>query len=146
MLLPDQNKYLGDVNYAGVQFLPYVTLRKYLLEVGKRGFFNNTNLPPTLANLLPIFKGSPPNFWVSSAVAKIFRMPGVNVGVDGFVGIGKAFSPGAERVSAFLHEIGHALGRVPENSWGTAIRTSRPSIQSGPLALHQPGQSLVRRQ
>ena len=35
--------------------------------------------------------------------------------VDGFVGIGANFQPGPERVSALLHEIGHAMGRVPEN-------------------------------
>jgi hypothetical protein len=34
---------------------------------------------------------------------------------DGFVAIGTGFTPGAVRVSAFLHEMGHAMGRVPEN-------------------------------
>jgi hypothetical protein len=113
----DPNDSQGNINSVGVQYLPYVTLRNYLLEFGNKGFFNKTNLPPTLTNLPPTFQGNPPNFWVSSAVAKIFGMP-VNVGVDGFVGIGTGFTPGPERIAAFVHEIGHALGRVPENFMG----------------------------
>jgi hypothetical protein len=35
--------------------------------------------------------------------------------IDGWVGIGTTFTPGPERVAALLHEIGHAMGRVPFN-------------------------------
>src|SRR5262249_7960749 len=40
--------------------------------------------------------------------------------VDGFVGIGTGFAPGGNRVSAFLHEMGHAMGRIPETIQGAA--------------------------
>jgi hypothetical protein len=56
------------------------------------------------------------NFWVSSSVGACFGLF-TNL-TDGFVGIGTGFTPGAERVSAFLHEMGHAMGRVPENIGG----------------------------
>jgi hypothetical protein len=109
--LQDQNKSQAEVNILGAQFLTYATLRSDLLKYGMSPFLNATNLPPS-GIMLP--DGSTPNFWVSSAVAKIFGLP-TNVAVDGVVGIGTGFTPGPERVSAFLHEIGHALGRVPDN-------------------------------
>jgi hypothetical protein len=101
---------------AAVQILDYATLRKDLLTYGMGpAFFNNTNLPPPGGFVGPDGTRTPPNFWVSSAVAKIFGLP-TNGAVDGTIGIGTGFAPGAARVCAFLHEIGHALGRYPENT------------------------------
>jgi hypothetical protein len=102
----------GNTNFG--YFLNYATLRSDLLTFGQPGFFNSTNLPS--ATNIQGFS----NFWVSSAEAKIF---GINTSIqgnapDGFGGIGTGFSAGAVRISAFLHEIGHALGRVPENYTG----------------------------
>ena len=56
------------------------------------------------------------NFWISSSVGACFGL--FTQLTDGFVAIGTGFVPGAERVSAFLHELGHAMGRVPENIGG----------------------------
>jgi hypothetical protein len=112
--LPDQNKSEGDVNILGVQFLTYAALRNDLMKYGEPLIYNNSNLPPPGGFVGPDGTTNPPNFWVSSAVAKIFGIQ-TNVAIDGSVGIGTGFAPGPERVSALLHEIGHALGRVPEN-------------------------------
>jgi hypothetical protein len=111
--LMDQNNAEAEVNLNGAQFLTYATLRSDLLKYGMGSpFFNAINLPP---GGITLPDGSTPNFWVSSAVAKIFGLP-TNVTVDGEVGIGTTgFTPGPERVAAFLHEIGHVLGRYPDN-------------------------------
>src|SRR5262245_17944903 len=84
-------------------------LRQGLLTFGQPGFFTAANLPNT--NSI----NGVSNFWISSSVGALFGLftpPNV---VDGFVGIGTDFKPGGERVSAFLHEMGHAMGRVPQN-------------------------------
>src|SRR5262245_11957946 len=106
---PLQNQLISeaDVNPDAVFFLNYSQLRQDLLTFGQPGFFNAANLPA----------GSSPNgrqtFWVSSSVGACFGLF-TNL-TDGFVGIGNRFAPGGERISAFLHELGHAMGRVPEN-------------------------------
>src|SRR5262249_44010931 len=82
-------------------------LRNDLLTFGQPGFFNAADLPADNS-----INGIS-NFWVSSSVGACFGL--FTNAVDGFVGIGTAFTPGAQRVSAFLHEMGHAMGRVPEN-------------------------------
>jgi hypothetical protein len=110
--LTNQNISEGNTNFG--YFLNYRTLRSDLLTYGEPGFFNNFNLPDFNDPNSPGHS----NFWVSSSEAKIF---GIDTSLqgnapDGFVGIGTGFTPGAQRVSAFLHEIGHALGRVPGNS------------------------------
>jgi hypothetical protein len=108
--LPSQNVSEGDVNFGYA--VTYSSLRNDLINFGQPGFFNSTNLPSgTSINGVS-------NFWVSSAEAKIFGIP-TNGAVDGFVGIGTGFSAGAVRIAAFLHEICHALGRVPENFVGS---------------------------
>jgi hypothetical protein len=104
--LNDQSISEGDVNSKYI--LSYSQLSNDLLFYGQPGFFNSTNLPSGSS-----VQGIS-NFWVSSAEAKIFGIQ-TNGAVDGFVGIGTGFSAGAVRVSAFLHEICHALGRTPEN-------------------------------
>jgi len=108
--LPNQTISEADVNQNAVFFLNYQTLRNDLLTFGQPGFFNTTNLPAgTSLNGVT-------NFWVSSSVGACFGL--FTNAVDGFVGIGTGFAPGGNRVSAFLHELGHAMGRVPENIGG----------------------------
>ncbi|MEY9750164.1 hypothetical protein ABIF65_009538 [Bradyrhizobium japonicum] len=104
--LPDQTKSGGDVNQSIFQFVDYATLQSDLEKYGQPGFFNSTNLPSDPGQS---------NFWISSAEAKIFGISTPLGAIDGYVGIGTSFTPGAERVAALLHEITHALGRVPEN-------------------------------
>src|SRR6266436_9647095 len=107
-----QNQFisLADVNSNAVFTLTYSQLRQDLLTFGQPGFFNAANLPA--GNSLNGFT----NFWISSSVGACFGL--FTQQTDGFVGIGTGFTPGAERVSAFLHEMGHAMGRVPENIGG----------------------------
>jgi hypothetical protein len=109
--LTNQNISEGGTNFG--YFLTYRQLRTDLLTFGEPGFFNNSSLPDFNDPNSPTHT----NFWVSSSEAKIF---GIDTSLqgnapDGFVGIGTGFSAGNVRVSAFLHEIGHALGRVPSN-------------------------------
>jgi hypothetical protein len=103
--LPNQNISEGGINFG--YFLTYQQLRTDLLTFGEPGFFNDTNLPNTTSI------NGVSNFMVSSSVAKIFGIPTTLSSIDGFVGIGTGFSTGSVRISAFLHEFGHALGRVP---------------------------------
>jgi hypothetical protein len=100
----------ADVNQNAVFFLTYSQLRQDLLAFGQPGFFNAANLPAGTS------LNGRTNFWVSSSVGACFGL--FTQEVDGFVAIGTGFTPGAERVSAFLHELGHAMGRVPENIGG----------------------------
>jgi hypothetical protein len=104
-----QNQFISeaDVNQNAVFTLSYSQLRTDLLTFGQPGFFNAANLPA--GNSLNGFT----NFWISSSVGACFGL--FTQLTDGFVAIGTGFKPGAERVSAFLHEMGHAMGRVPEN-------------------------------
>jgi hypothetical protein len=111
-LMPNQNISEADVNEAAVFFMNYSTLRQDLLTFGQPNFFTAANLPA--GNSINGFT----NFWVSSSVGAIFGL--FTQAVDGFVGIGTGFTPGARRVSAFLHELGHAMGRVPETIQGAA--------------------------
>jgi hypothetical protein len=111
-LMPNQNISEADVNEAAVFFMNYSTLRQDLLTFGQPNFFTAANLPA--GNSINGFT----NFWVSSSVGAIFGL--FTQAVDGFVGIGTGFTPGAQRVSAFLHELGHAMGRVPETIQGAA--------------------------
>jgi hypothetical protein len=104
--LPSQNMSQGGINLGYV--LTYQQLRTDLLTFGEPGFFNDTNLPNA-----PSINGMS-NFMVSSSVAKIFGIPTTLSNIDGFVGIGTDLSAGPVRISAFLHEFGHALGRVPD--------------------------------
>src|SRR5262249_26877775 len=102
----------ADVNQNAVFFLNYSQLRQDLLTFGQPGFFNAANLPAgTSLNGVT-------NFYVSSSVGAIFGL--FTNAVDGFVGIGTGFAPGGNGVSAFLHEMGHAMGRIPETIQGAA--------------------------
>jgi hypothetical protein len=106
-IMQDQLISEADINSAAVFTLTYSQLRQDLLTFGQPGFFNAATLPAgTTLN-------DRTNFWISSSVGASFGLF-TNV-TDGFVGIGTQFTPGAERISAFLHELGHAMGRVPEN-------------------------------
>jgi hypothetical protein len=104
--LQNQLVSLADVNPDAVFFLNYSQLRQDLLTFGQPGFFTAANLPAgtSLNGVM--------NFWVSSSVGACFGLF-TNL-TDGFVGIGTQFKAGPERISAFLHELGHAMGRVPE--------------------------------
>jgi hypothetical protein len=108
----NQNISEADVNVNAVFFMNYSTLRQDLLTFGQPGFFTAANLPA--GNSI----NGVTNFWVSSSVGAIFGL--FTQAVDGFVGIGTGFTAGAQRVSAFLHEFGHAMGRVPETLQGAA--------------------------
>jgi len=123
--LQNQNVSEGGINFG--YFLTYQQLRTDLLTFGQPGFFNGTNLPAGTS-----INGQS-NFFVSSSVAKIFGIQ-TNGAVDGFVGIGTGFSAGAVRISAFLHEIGHALARVPNiiTSGGDQLL-----FRVGPLPLYR---------
>jgi serralysin len=111
-ILNNQTISTGDANTAAGFFLSYSQLRNDLLTFGQPGFFNAANLPA--GNSI----NGVSNFWVSSSVGAAFGL--FTNAVDGFVGIGTGFTPGAQRVSAFLHEMGHAMGRVPENNGGAS--------------------------
>jgi serralysin len=89
--------------------LGYATLRADLIKAVP-GFFNNSNLPDVTS-----INGHS-SFAIASTQERIFGiLPATNStnNVDGSVGIGTGFSAGLVRISALLHEIGHALGRVP---------------------------------
>jgi hypothetical protein len=111
-VMNNQNISEADVNSNAVFFLTYSQLRQDLLTFGQPNFFNAANLPA--GNSINGFT----NFWVSSSVGAIFGL--FTAQTDGFVGIGTGFTPGPQRVSAFLHEFGHAMGRVPEFIGGAA--------------------------
>jgi hypothetical protein len=105
------NQSISEGNVAdNVVYLTYAQLRSDLLTFGEPGFFNDQNLPPFNDPNSPTHT----NFWISSSEAKAWGIATTGT-IDGFVGIGTNFRPGNERISAFLHEIGHALGRVPGN-------------------------------
>jgi hypothetical protein len=109
-IMGNQNISEADVNSNAVFFLTYSQLRTDLLTFGQPGFFNAANLPA--GNSI----NNQTNFWVSSSVGACFGL--FTPQTDGFVGIGTLFQPGPARVSAFLHELGHAMGRVPEDIGG----------------------------
>jgi hypothetical protein len=105
-----QNTSLGDINENLATTISYATLRSDLINAVP-GFFNNTNLP----NVASINGHS--TFAISSVEERIFGiLPAITSSneIDGYVGIGTGFSAGAVRIAAALHEIGHALGRVPD--------------------------------
>jgi hypothetical protein len=110
VMMNNQNISEADVNANAVFFLNYSTLRQDLLTFGQPNFFTAANLPA--GNSI----NGQTNFWVSSSVGAIFGL--FTQQTDGFVGIGTGFTAGAQRVSAFLHELGHAMGRVPEDIGG----------------------------
>ena len=110
--MPNQTISEANVNTNAVFFLTYSQLRQDLLTFGQPNFFNAANLPA--GNSI----NGVTNFWVSSSVGAIFGL--FTAQTDGFVGIGTGFTPGPQRVSAFLHEFGHAMGRVPEFIGGAA--------------------------
>jgi hypothetical protein len=101
---------VSDINTAARVPLTYSQLRQDLLTFGEPGFFNAANLPAG-DNLNGVT-----NFYVSSSVGKIFGL--FTNQTDGFVGMGANVAPGDVRVDLFLHEMGHAMGRVPENLGG----------------------------
>jgi hypothetical protein len=106
-IMQDQLISEADSNSAAVFTLTYSQLRQDLLTFGQPGYFNAANLPASTS------LNGRTNFWISSSVGACFGLF-TNL-TDGFVGIGVNFKPGPERISAFLHELGHAMGRVPEN-------------------------------
>lgn len=102
-IISNQNYSYGDINTP--YYIDYTTLKSDLQTFGETSFFNSTNLPNNPGQS---------NFWISSAEAKIFGIATIG-DIDGYVGIGTNVTPGVERVAVLLHEITHALGRVPEN-------------------------------
>jgi hypothetical protein len=90
-------------------FLTYTDLRNALLTFGQPTFFTATNLPDGKSVNNTSF------FYVISSEAKALGLPVQAPGVDGNIGIGTNFAPGAVRVAALLHEITHAMGRYDPN-------------------------------
>src|SRR5262245_56477398 len=85
----------------------YDTLRPALLASGQPGFFTDANLPEG-ENIDDISR-----FWISSSQAKAL---GLNENPkdlpDGFIGIATNLT-GDNRIASLLHEVGHAMGRMP---------------------------------
>jgi hypothetical protein len=104
--LSDQNVSKGGPSF--IYSLGYSSLRADLINSDPE-FFTSNSLP----NLSSVNGVS--TFNVSQAQAKMFGIPGVGTGPDGYVSIGTLFSAGPERIGAMLHEITHALGREPDN-------------------------------
>jgi hypothetical protein len=120
--LPNQSISGGNVNFAYAA--TYSQLRGWLTNAADPGFFNNTNLP-NAASINGIS-----NFWISSSQARAFGvLPASHVNdIDGIVGIGTNFTPGTVRIAALLHEIGHAMARVPENFFDAQNNTYYSSL------------------
>src|SRR5262245_9663956 len=98
----------GNLNFDAAVLLTYSQLQDDLLTFGQPNFFTTANLPEGDS-----INGES-NFWVSSSVGAVFGQTAPNRppnAPDGYVGIGTSITPGPLRISAFLHEIGHALGR-----------------------------------
>ena len=105
-----QNTSLGGINDALASTIAYSALRTDLINAVP-GLFDATNLPDVAS-----IQGHSV-FAISSAEERVFGiLPATNTTdlFDGSIGIGTGFSPGAVRISAVLHEIGHALGRVSD--------------------------------
>ena len=100
----------GNVNFDAAVFTTYSQLRTALRTSGQPGFFNDANLPAGDS------LNGVSNFWVSSSEAKALGLPLQDPSLaDGSVGINTTVTPGAARIQVFLHEIGHAMGRVPDD-------------------------------
>jgi hypothetical protein len=107
------NTALANINFFQEISLTYSQLREKLLTFGQPNLFTTTNLPA--GNSI----NGMANFYISSSEAKAFGMPvptppiNQRPDIDGYIGIGTTgFTPGAVRIAALLHEIGHAMGRV----------------------------------
>jgi hypothetical protein len=110
------NTSAANINFFKTIGLTYSELRTNLLTSGQPNFFTPTNLPAGDS-----INGMA-NFYISSSEAKAFGLPvptppmNQRPDIDGWIGIGTTgFTPGPVRVAALLHEIGHAMGRVPFN-------------------------------
>jgi hypothetical protein len=99
---------LGYINDNPMSLF-YTTLRGDLIN-SVPNFFNLSNLP----NSSNVNGNS--SFVISSSQERLFGINDARLNnssfVDGYVGIGTNFTAGNVRISAALHEIGHALGRV----------------------------------
>jgi hypothetical protein len=120
-----ENGGLGAPNAAVL--VTYSQLRDRLLTSGQPGFFNAANLPAGDS-----INGMS-NFWVSSSQAKALGLPLEDPGlVDGSIGFAVgAFGVGTERIAAILHEIGHAMGRIPNNV--DSLGNPNPPNPQGPI-------------
>ena len=122
-----ENGGLGAPNANAVVLVTYSQLRDRLMTSGQPGFFNAANLPAGDS-----INGMS-NFWVSSSQAKALGLPLNDPGlVDGFIGFAVgAFGVGTERIAAILHEIGHAMGRIPNNF--DSLGNPNPPNPQGPI-------------
>jgi hypothetical protein len=118
---PSNGNNVGGAGSAGPStnvFVTYGNLRTALLNSGQPTFFTDANLPA--GNNIPITPGQPANgsmsnFWISSSQAKALGIAIANTPVDGSIGIGNV-AAGLDRVATLLHEVGHAMGRMPNNA------------------------------
>jgi hypothetical protein len=116
-----QNYSLGYIN-DGPTPISYATLRGDLIN-SVPNLFNATNLPNTSG------VNGHSSFSISSSEERLFGIADARLSsstfIDGYVGIGTSFAAGNVRISAALHEIGHALGRV-ENTELDLFRFTSP--------------------
>jgi hypothetical protein len=113
--LSNQHESVGNI--VASTSLSYSTLRSDLIAANPT-FFNSTNLPNTTSiagyNAATGAFGNASSFTIGGAQEKLFGiLSPTGSEEDGAVGIGTTFTPGGERIGAFLHELGHALGRDP---------------------------------
>jgi hypothetical protein len=80
------------------------------LQASDPSFFNSSNLPTgTSVN-------GQSNFYISDAQERLFGIlpaSASSTDIDGYVGMGNGIPAGSARIATALHEIGHALGRIP---------------------------------
>jgi hypothetical protein len=106
--LPDTNLALGTVTSAVT--LSYSTLRTDLEISSTPNFFTDATLPATSSI------NGVSSFLIGPAQERLFGILPATAGpgdVDGLIGIGTGIPAGNQRISVALHEIGHALGRLP---------------------------------
>jgi hypothetical protein len=94
---------------------PNTGLRDALLNRGQPNFFTAANLPAGNSVITNPGAQNPfgiSNFWITSSQAKALGFPPRGQGPDGFIGVSTTIA-GDDRVATILHEVGHAMGRVP---------------------------------
>jgi FG-GAP-like repeat len=126
--LPNQNTSEGGLDYQGNLGFgigePYSNLRALLAS-------HQTSSADTLSvNALPNLTSlnGVSNLVIGSAEAKALGvLPASNSAIDGIVGFGTGFT-GSTLVGGALHEITHAMGRVPGNTGLSLFRYTAPGV------------------
>jgi hypothetical protein len=120
-----QETNLTNVAYGDAEMgitVSYSALRAALAD------HESSSLDQTLLNSLPTgpFVNGVSSFWVPSGIAKALGlMSPAASGIDGAIGIAKSW-PTDQLVSVALHEMTHALGRVPGSGTLDLLRYTSP--------------------